>query len=282
MNRSRTRYLLPALTVLALVAAACASGMAGSAGAYLWPSGTKVTYEITSVEVTSMEQPGMGNMSFTTESGMEVDVEATGADRQFTITVTDASISSEAAAMGGEMPDIGALKGLASVVTLDERGLISDATNLEGNAGVIEVGGVDAFKESLQSLFLFMPEGGLGPGVEWSRQYSVTADQSGIVLTVESDDSYVCEERTTYEGLPAFRITVTGTATLSGSGEQQGMTLEFDGSGDAEGTIYVEVGTGMVLHAEGTATISGGIYVEAAGMSMPIEIRESSTIRPKK
>ena len=282
MNRSRTRYLLPAVTIFVFVATACAGGMAGSAGAYLWPSGTKVTYEITSVEVTSMEQPGMGSVSFTTESGMVVDVAATGAERQFTITVTDANISSEAAAMGGEMPDIGALIGLESVVTLDDRGLIGSATNLEGNAGVTEVGGVDAFKESLQALFLYMPEGGLGPGVEWSRQYSITANQSGLMITIESDDRYVCEERTTYDGLPAFKITATGTATLSGTGEQQGMTMDMDGAGDSQGTIYVEVGTGKLLYAEGTAVISGGIYIEAAGMSIPIEIRESATIKPKK
>lgn len=284
MTRMRTRFLFPAAAAIGLVASGCAGGMAGGGGAgvYVWPAGTTVGYDITTAQVMTMEQPGMGNVTFTTTTTMAVDVEATGAERQFALKVTDASISSDAEAMGQPLPDVKALIGLESAVTLDERGLIVEATNLEGNAAVNEQGGPEAFREGLQALFLYMPEGGLGPGVEWTRSYSFEADQSGFKMNFSFEDNYICQERTTYEGLPAYRVTQTGSGSITGSGEQGGMTMDMDASGDGEATIYVEVGTGKVLMVEGTFSMSGGIFIEAAGMSIPLEMRITTTVKPKK
>jgi hypothetical protein len=285
-----TRVLTPVAALALLVLAGCAGGMAGSggagagagAGAYEWPSGTEVTYEVAGAQTMTMEQPGMGSMSFTTTTSMEVVIEATSAQRQFSLSITDASISSDMEAMGQEMPDIKGLIGLESMITLDSRGLITEATNIENNPVISEQGGPGAFKESLQGLFLYMPEGGLGPAVEWDRAVNFTLDQSGLGVTVNSDDHFVCEERTTYEGVSAYRVTSTSIATMSGSGDQEGMAIDMDGSGEGESTMFVEVGTGKILSAEGTITISGGIYVEAAGMSIPFEMKMVNTVKPRK
>jgi hypothetical protein len=281
-----TRVLTPVAALALLIFAGCAGGMAGGggggAGAYAWPTGTEVTYEVAGAQTMTVEQPGMGSMSFTTNTSMEMVVEAAGAQRQFSLTITDASISSDLEAMGQEMPDMKGLIGLQSMVTLNSRGLITEATNLEDNPVISEQGGPEAFRESLQGLFLYMPEGGLGPGVEWDREVVFNMDQSGVGVTVTSDDHFVCQERTTFEGVPAYQITTTSMATMSGSGEQEGVAVDMDGSGEGESTMFVEVGTGKILSAEGTITISGGIYVEAAGMSIPLEMRMASSVKPRK
>jgi hypothetical protein len=213
---------------------------------------------------------------------MEVDVVSTGMGRQFNVTIANASLSSDAEAMGAEMPDMKALVGLESVVTLTDRGLIQNATNLENNAAVNDQGGPEAFREGLQALFFYMPEGGLGPGVEWTRTYGFQANQSGMMIDFSFDDVYTCQERTTYDGVPAYVVKQSSLANLSGGGDQGGMAMEMDASGDGEGTFYVEVGTGRILMVEGWASMTGGIYVEAAGMDIPLDIRVTSTVKPKK
>ncbi len=284
MIRTRTGAALPALMSIALLVAGCAGGMASSGGgaAYDWPAGTAVTYDVVSSQVMTMEIPTMGAQTFTTTTTMEVAVEASGTPHQFKLTITDASMSSDAEAMGAPMPDIKALIGLESMVTLSERGLIQEATNLENNAAVNDQGGPEAFKEGLQALFLYMPEGGLGPGVQWTRTYGFEADQQDMKINFNFDDAYTCEERTTYEGIPAFMVKQRQMVELSGGGEQQGTAMEMDASGDGESIFYVEVGTGRILMVEGMASMTGEIYVEAAGMSIPVDIRVTATVKPKK
>ena len=99
---------------------------------------------------------------------------------------------------------------------------------------------------------------------------------------IASSDEYICDERTTFEGSPAFKITSRSTATLSGAGDQQGMEMNMMASGDGETTLYIEVGTGRILHAESMGMFSGGIDVPAMGMSIPLELRMTSTVRPAK
>lgn len=64
--------------------------------------------------------------------------------------------------------------GLESIVQLDERGLISEASGLEGNTFIETRGGVDLFREDLQPLFFYVPEGVLNPGTKWNRDHSMS------------------------------------------------------------------------------------------------------------
>ena len=214
MTGTRTRTFLPLAVLALLVLGACAGAMSGAGSMHMWPTGTSVTYEVSATEVMTMEQPGMGAMSLTTNTKMMVDVEGMAGDRVFKVTVSEATMSSDAEAMGQEMPNYGALVGFESTVTLDERGKITLATNMD-NPTLSEVGGAQSFQESLQGLFVYLPEGGtLGPGVTWARDYSFVNEQTGFQMNIASSDEYICDERTTFEGSPAFKITSRSTATL--------------------------------------------------------------------
>ncbi len=269
------------LALLAVTAAGCAGGMAGSSGGlHIWSAGSSVEYKSISSQVMVMEVPGQGEMTIGTDVSMDVNVEATATPRQFYLTIQDVSISSDAAAMGGDMPDVSLLKGLESTILLDARGLITEASNLEGNSSIEEQGGVAAFKEQIQGFFLYSPEGVLGPGVEWTREVEIPIIQMGMVMTISSIDKYRCIEATTFGGAPAYKIAMTTEVAMSGSGEQMGMPMDMAMTGSGEGTFYVETGTGMLLSAEGTISMIGG--VSGAGFDMPIEIRMTTAVELKK
>jgi hypothetical protein len=227
-----------------------------------------------------MEVPGQGEMAIGTDVTMDVAIAATATPRQFDLTIRDVSISSDAAAMGGEMPDVSALKGLQSTLLLDERGIVFEASNLEGNPAVEEQGGVGAFREQLQSFFLFSPEGVLGPGVEWTREYEIPIVQMGLVMTVSSIDKYRCVEATTFGGTPAYKIVSTMESAMSGSGDQMGMPVDMAMTGSGEATYFVETGTGMVLSSESTLTMIGG--VSGGGFDIPMEMRMTSVVEVEK
>jgi len=282
MKHGRVRFHVTALlALLTVTAAGCAGGMAGgSGGLHNWSAGTSVEYISIAGQVMVMEVPGQGEMAIGTDVSMDISVEATSTPKLFDLTIQNISISSDAAAMGGEIPDVSGMEGLESTVLLDARGLIVEASNLENNPSIEEQGGVAAFKEQLQGFFLYSPEGVLGPGVEWVREVEIPIMQMGIEMTISSIDKFRCIEATTFGGTPAYKIAMTTEVAMSGSGDQMGMPMDMGLTGSGEGTYYIETGTGMLLSAEATITMIGGI--SASGMDIPMELRMTSTTELKK
>ncbi len=275
----RSHFYTPAaLATLALLTVACAAGKTGGGGAlHVWPAGTAVTYDLTASQTQTIEIPGGGTQGGTSTSTIVFDVASTGA-REFQVSVTDASTYSDTP--DPSSPDIGNLVGLKSTVTLDERGLLIEATGLTENSYVMEAGGVDDFKETLQALFLYLPEGKLGPGVEWSREYNYPAVQGGLEIQVNSVDTYKCLEETTYEGTPAFKLEVTSEVTFSGSGEQAGQMLDFALAGTGTATMHVDASTGLLLNMESTGALNG--VIASSGMEFPMSMQTVSTIKIRK
>lgn len=282
MKHGRVHFRVTTLlALLTVTAAGCAGGMAGgSGGLHIWSAGTSVEYKSISGQVMVVEVPGQGEMTIGTDVSMDISVEATTTPRQFNLTIQDVSISSDITAMGEDPPDVSFLKGLESTILLDARGLIVEASNLEDNPSVEEQGGVPAFTEQLQGFFLYSPEGVLGPGVEWTREFEMPIVQMNIELTVSSIDKYRCIEATTFGGVPAYKIAMTTEVAMSGSGDQMGMPMDMGLTGSGEGTFFVETGTGMLLSAEVTITMIGGVY--GGGMDIPMEMRMTSMVELKK
>ena len=160
------------LAAAAILTTGCAGTMAGKGTApNVWPAGTTVTYETISEQAMSATGP-MGDMTTTTTETMVLMVEAVGPG-MFKLTITDTDMGTDAPSqVSGETRDIHALIGLESLVQLDARGLITNATNLENNTAVTENGGAQVLQENLQRHFLYLPEGRMDPGVEWTREYS--------------------------------------------------------------------------------------------------------------
>lgn len=279
--RFHKRFYLPATVAAAALLAACAGGMAAKSWTpNVWPAGTTVTYEIFGGQTQTMDVPGAGSQTVNMTSSAVYNVTATG-EREFQIKVTDASQSSD---MGDPseagMPDVSELIGLETTVRLGDNGDIVEATNLEDHPYIVEMMGAEAYKNDLQDMFLRLPEGELKPGVEWTKTLNIPISQMGLELTLETADNYKCLEVTTFEGTPAFKISVSGIGTLGGGGETQGMMVDLQLTGKGEGTIYVSTKDAMVLMAESKTSMEGGFA--AQGMDIPMTMLMTGTIKVKK
>ena len=165
------------------------------------------------------------------------------------------------------------------MLQLNERGEVVEASGLAGNVYVDEMSGVEAYTEELRSLFLYLPEEQVRPGVTWTREYGYTALQMGMELQFELVDTYRCVEETVFEGTRALKIESESKISLGGGGEQMGTFLDFALSGTGDGILIVDAVTGMLLSGESKGTLSGGI--SAQGMDIPMTMTMASTIKVK-
>ena len=263
MKRSLNYFVPLAISMVVIVAASCASVKAGNQGPSVWPVGQSVVYEMTRSQTQTIEVPGQGGQVSESSNTFIINVESIGI-RQFRLKVLEASTTSPT-------ESVDPVIGLESVIQLDERGLISEASGLEDNAFVESRGGVDLFKEDLQPLFFYQPEGALIPGVQWSRDYSITAMQSTIDVTRAFNDAFSCVEETTLEGDTVFRIDVVSDADFSGPGELSGMVIDLKMTGTLEGSLHVDPATGMVLTYEMKGQMSGAIYSDQIDLPMTLD-----------
>jgi len=272
MKIHRQIHLLAAMTTAAFLISSCAAGKAGSGNLNNWSAGTSVTYELTRGQVQTMEIPGQGEDIRETSTTFMVTVESVG-KRQFNLVITDASTTSLST-------DIKPVIGLGSTVHLDERGLILEASGLEGNVYIEARGGVDLFREDLQVLFFYLPEGALGPGSEWVREYSVQAFQNNMDVIRDMTDTYRCVGETEYEGSPALRVDVVNSTKFSGKGEMSGMPMDLAISGTFEGVLYVDPLTGMILGQEINGNLLGGIFADQ--FDLPMTLKAWTIVKMKK
>jgi hypothetical protein len=277
------RSIVVTPVLLAVLLAGCAGGMAGGrAGPYVWPAGSATNYEALQVQGLSMEIPGMGGITTTTTNTITFQIQPADAARTFQVSVTDARVEVDSPMPTGdeEAMNIKALIGLVATVVLDEGGLITSTTGIENNAGVMSTGGVDSFKETLQSFFLTLPPEGMAVGREWSRESTYAADQSGMQVSFRTTSGYRCTGETDVDGIPAWEVAETSKTTMVGGGDMGGVAMDMDAAGDGTGTFMVEKGTMRLLKYEGKGVLAGSIG--AQGMSIPLNISQTAAVTIKK
>jgi hypothetical protein len=272
MKRSSNFSVPLTISAVAIVIISCASGKAGIQNPNVWPVGKTVVYELTRSQTQTVEIPGQGEQVNESSTTFTISVESIGT-RQFKLTVLEATTTSL-------NTSVDPVIGLESMVQLDERGLISEASGLEGNAFVEERGGTGLFTEDLQPLFFYAPEEALKPGVQWSRDYSVSATQSNIEVTRAFNDAFNCIEETTLEGNRAFRINAVSNIDFSGPGEMSGMPIDLKMTGSLDGSLYVDSATGLVLMYEMKGQVSGAIFSDQ--FDLPMTLDASMALKIKK
>jgi hypothetical protein len=251
------------LPLMMVMTAPDVSGQAGGGAMYDWPEGTTAEYVITRGEVQTLEVPGRESTPSESSTDIHVTVTALG-PRQFSLNFTDVTTTSVSL-------DVAALIGSSCRITLDDRGLITELTGLDGNAFVAARGGEELFREDMQLLFLYMPENGLAPGREWVREHSLTADQGEFEMERAFTDEYRCVEAVTSDGIPAMKVNQKSNARFSGTGYQSGTELEIELTGTIDSVIHVERETGMLLQLSGTGRFGGALTAQGMDYSMILE-----------
>ncbi|GMQ81016.1 MAG: hypothetical protein BMS9Abin05_0446 [Rhodothermia bacterium] len=248
------------LASVLIVATGCASTQETIQAMHDWEKGHTVSYELVQNQNQILEIPGQGTQENPGSTTIDISVAATG-PYQYTFSVTDAE------AVGARTP-ISALIGLESAVVLEPNGRIVTASGLADNAYVAAAGGAEQFKESLQEIFLILPDEPLAAGVSWTRESSVPFAQMGLEGMRESTAKYRSKRLTMYKGVSAFEIEVSSDVSLIGSGNQGGGEMEITMDGTLDGILFVDASSGTLLNSEQSGEITG--MIDMAQMSIPI------------
>ncbi len=251
------------LPLVMVMTVSSAAGQTGGGALHEWPAGTTAKYEITRGEVQTLEIPGREASPTESSTVMQVTVTSLG-PRQFSLQFTDVNTTSTSL-------DVAALIGLECRVTLDERGLITEMTGIDGNAFVEARGGGDLFREDLQLLFLYLPENGLAPGMEWVRDHSLTADQGGFVMERAFSDKYHSVEEVIFDETSSMKVTQSSGTRFYGSGNQSGAEMEIELTGTIESIVHVDRETGQLLHLEGGGKLEGFLTTQGRDITMRLQ-----------
>lgn len=123
-----------------------------------------------------------------------------------------------------------------------------------------------------------LPAGGLRVGASWSDSVTSTFNNGGVDGTTTVLSTHAVAGDTTIAGQPAWHITQKGTLRMSGAGLSQGTQISIDGTGTVDGDAYISK-DGVYLGGDQRLTQNMTIQVPAAGMSIPMEQRVSTTVR---
>ncbi|MFC1595481.1 hypothetical protein ACFL3X_01045, partial [Gemmatimonadota bacterium] len=256
MQRSRTVISFCLFTASILVSG-CAGPMKNT-GSFNWPVGTAVLYSIETEQISTAVIP-MGETRTTETESAVLKVEAVDPE-VFEMTIVEATRESDASEREqGERVFARTLTGLSSLVRLDDRGLIIDASDLADNPAVTDHGGSEVVIEYLQHCFLYLPEIPLKPEVEWIRDYTYAQSQTDFPLNFHHVDSFRCIGEVTIQGIPAWAIEVTSRVELSGGSLEGNRSLSL--SGEGQGIIHVARETGMLLDLESARVLDGQFWV---------------------
>ncbi len=258
------------LALVLIVATGCASTQEMTRAMHDWEEGHTVSYELVENQKQILEIPGQGTQENPGSTTIELSVASTG-PYQYTISVTDAK------AVGTQTP-VSALVGLESAVVLEPSGRILTASGLEDNAYVTAAGGADDFRESLQGIFLILPDEPLAVGVSWTRDSAVSFSQMGLEGMRESKEKYRCKRLTMYKDVSAFEIEVLSEVSLIGSGNRGGGEMEIKMEGTLDGILFVDASSGALLSSEQSGEISGMIDMAQMSIPMTLELTISTNI----
>ncbi|TDI72219.1 MAG: hypothetical protein E2O85_00910 [Bacteroidetes bacterium] len=258
------------LALLLIAAAGCTSTQEITRAMHDWEEGQTVSYEMVQSQKQTLEIPGAGKQENPGSTTISLSVASTG-PYQFTISVT------EAEAVGTQTP-ISALVGLESAVVLEPNGTIVTASGLGDNDYVMAAGGADEFQESLQGIFLILPDEPLAAGVSWTRESAISFAQMGLEGIRESTDKYRCVGLTTYNDVSAFEIELTSDVSLIGSGNQGGGEMDITMDGMLEGILFVDASSGILLSSEMKGEIAGMIDMAQMAIPMTLDIILSTHI----
>lgn len=253
--------------LFALVAGAFQSSLSAQ-GAFSYAPG-KNTYRHTEVRKTSQEVMGQKqDIDITTLERVSLAIAPkTGDSLAFVFTVDSASMT---ASMPQAQRDLSKLVGTTVTGVMSKRGkaytAVSSLTDAEGQN----------MAEGLKHFLVTFPE---NPkvGSTWVDTVTVKPVVEGLdITTVVIVTSKILGD-TTIAGEKAWRVEQNATLTTTGSGNQGGQALVFDGTGTTSGMAYVSA-KGVYMGSSSTQNQAMTITIPGAGMTIPMTTAVTSKV----
>ncbi|WP_456427442.1 DUF6263 family protein [Rhodocaloribacter sp.] len=133
--------------------------------------------------------------------------------------------------------------------------------------------GVDAIKSQMETTFAIYPEDPVGVGDTWTRDLTL----NGGLLPMKISATYRLEAIEDGQAKLAVESNITGASDEPMN--MGGMEIELDLSGTQNGTVLMEVPTGMVVDSELEQRVSGDMIVNDGAMTWPLDMKTKNTLK---
>ena len=178
--------------------------------------------------------------------------------------------------------------GITGIDSYKEK-LLSSKIKVDSNPSgkVTKVSGTDEIKElalggnidlGLKSMFLVFPDKSLKIGDDWQNAKKNTVVSGPLTIEVNSTTTYKFTGIENYQNKECLKFDFKSKSQLTGSGEQAGMKLEFEGLSYGTGVIYFDYVSGFLVSSTSEETIEGVVAVPSQGMDIPMTIIQNSTM----
>ena len=240
-------------------------------------------YQINSTENTNMEQMGQA-IDIESNSMLKYTVKGDGLNEQknFQSTFTIDTINVISKGMGGERnvdlsPFIGKSFGLTFSPKGDELEF-SGVDTIVVDLGMTQ-GGKQTPRNSFRTIFPDLPENPIKIGETWTDKDTMTVNQSGMKIKVDTDTKNTLDGYETVDDIECLKISSKTTGVMDGAGQTMGMDMNFEGDLEAKSTWYFAYKKGTFVKVEAESFMEGTIVISGqTNMTMPISVESKSTI----
>jgi hypothetical protein len=185
--------------------------------------------------------------------------------------------------MGDTDTDFSAWIGKKAQFTIAPDGTLSDFKGfdqlMEITAATGEKINGEMIQKGMAMQFFKLPDHPVKMGESWSAKDSINIPYQGSTLKNVDSTTATVVDQVKIDGLECLKISLEGTATLTGQFEQQGSQIELSRQTTVAGTIYFSLEKGMYVSIESTSNATGQIYVEAAGVTIPQTVTGKSSVK---
>ncbi len=263
----------PVVTTAPAAAAKAPAVKAAPAGIvleYKMPEGRVLSYENTGEAVEVTEVMGQSAESHTTSSE-SFTLRAKGRkEGNLTLGVTIDDMSMTVTAPQGDMsPDMTALKGKTFDMVLSPLGAELDVSGAEAITYEMATG-TRNIATGFKLFFPDLPDKPLKVGDTWPSGGGASEKTGGLDLRFDFQNVNRFDGLETVDGMECARVRSEVTATITGSGSQQGMDMAFSGTGKGTDLWYFAIKEGIYVKSTADLTMDMSITVSAMGMTIPV------------
>ena len=273
--------LASAILVLAAgaVLAAVASGTPAASVTleYKMPSGQVLRYETKEDQRQIVDMMGQV-VETSTSSASKFSVQAKGRqDKNHLLGVTIDEMTINISGMQGDMsPDMAPVLGKGFDMVLSPLGVEVDVTGAKALT-YESADGTRNLSPGFKVFFPDLPGKSVKIGDTWPAKYTIEEQTDSTDIRIDIDSVNTLDGFETVDGMECARITAKNTGTITGTGSQQGMELQFSGTLTGTDTWFFAVKEGLYVRSKGES--GGDMTIAVAGMTIPATQTITSEIK---
>jgi len=269
----------PAVTATAAKAPAVKAAPAGVVLEYRMPEGRVLKYQNTAEAVEATDMMGQTVESHTTsqEAFTLLAKGRKGADLLLGVTIDDMAMT-VTGPQGDMSPDMTALAGKSFDMVLSPLGQEVDVSGAEALTYEMATG-TRNLSATFKLFFPDLPGKPLKVGDTWPSNADVSEKGGAVEMNLAFQNVNHFEGLETVDGVECARIRSEVTATITGTGNQQGMDMVFSGTGKGTDLWYFAVKEGIYIKSTGEVKMDISITVSAMGMTIPVTSTRKATVQ---